>query len=86
MLGSLHFHCYTGSIVEPNIVDWGFWSIQFTVTFPRTWNVDSIVKSIILKSGSQCDKFITSYKIPYLMAPYPYGTDQKTQHKIEINL
>ena len=41
MLGSLDFHSETGNIVESNIVKWGFCSIQFTVTFEGTLNVDS---------------------------------------------
>ena len=40
MLGSLYFYCYTGNIVEPNIVKSGFCSIQFTVTFAGTQKVD----------------------------------------------
>ena len=38
--GSLDFHRYTGNIVEPNIDKSGFCSIQFTVTFAGTQNVD----------------------------------------------
>ena len=40
MLGSLDFHRYTGNIVEPNIVKWGFCSIQFTIIFAGTQKVD----------------------------------------------
>ena len=40
MLGSLDFHDYTGNIVEPNIVESGFCSIQFTVTFAGTQTDD----------------------------------------------
>ena len=40
MLGSLDFHRYTGSIVEPNIVKSGFCSIQFTINFAGTQKID----------------------------------------------
>ena len=40
MLGSLHFHRYTGNIVESNIVKSGFCSIQLTVIFAGTQKVD----------------------------------------------
>ena len=40
MLVWLDFHCYTGNIVEPNIVKSGFCSTQFNVTFAGTQKVD----------------------------------------------
>ena len=40
MVGSVDFHRKTRNIVEWNIVKSGFFSIQFTVTFDGTWNVD----------------------------------------------
>ena len=58
MLGLLDFHCYTGNIIELNIIKSGFCSIQFTATFARTEKVDreigNIVKSMIVKSGFHC--------------------------------
>ena len=40
MLGSLDFYHYAGNIVEPNIFRSGFCSIQFTVNFVGTQNID----------------------------------------------
>ena len=40
MLGSLDFHRYTGNIVEPKIVKSGFCSIQLTVIFAGTQEVE----------------------------------------------
>lgn len=58
MFGSLGFHRSTGNIIEPNIVKSGFCSIQFTVAFAGTQNVDrqirNIVELTIVKSWFHC--------------------------------
>jgi len=64
---SLDFHHYTRNIVKPNIVKSGFCSIQFTVTFAGTQNVDHYIGNIAIstnvKSGFHCNVSINSLKV-----------------------